>query len=210
MIFDVHQSAADMVYVDTTLFCICFVFFPYLQALLEKALKARQAQLQEEKEEVENGGAYASGGGGKAQHKSSPAAAAAVHGGVGGSGVSSKQRKEIKPVVTAGGVVPGFLAPTKAFQVQSMPSRTAAQVILTDEDLVRQEQEKHDHIAAIRRKFKEQHKIILNGLKMKKEEEERKVSARHCHVTNCFSWSLIFFVLYLRYVVPVGGRGASS
>src|SRR5689334_1970492 len=40
---------------------------------------------------------------------------------------------------------PNFLAPTQAFKVQSMPSRTAKQLVLTDEELVRQEEAKHEH-----------------------------------------------------------------
>lgn len=77
-------------------------------------------------------------------------------------------------------------------------------MILTDEDLVRQEQEKRDHIAAIRRKFKEQHKKILNALKMKNEEEGKKVlnllnslyiTLYNIHMVNYFhliSWKTIF------------------
>lgn len=93
--------------------------------------------------------------------------------GPGAAAAQSKSKKE--PAKFPAGAPPNFLAPTKAFQVQSMPAKTAQQVILTDEDLVRQEQEKHDHIAAIRRKFKEQHKKILNALKKKNEEDSKKV-----------------------------------
>ena len=120
------------------------------QALLEKAMRARQAQLAEE---AINGVA------------SSPERA-------------PKLKKEPSVKVPQGlpaGATPNFLAPTKAFQVQSVPVKFAQQVILTDEDLVRQEQEKRDHIAAIRRKFKEQHKKILNALKKKNDDESKKV-----------------------------------
>lgn len=98
------------------------------------------------------------------------------------------------------GATPNFLAPTKAFQVQSVPVKLAQQVILTDEDLVRQEQEKRDHIAAIRRKFKEQHKKILNALKKKNEDESKKV----CHslyvnfIKYCAYLLTILFSLFLQ------------
>ena len=135
------------------------ITFSILQALLEKALKARQAQVAEEEEQAANGGGGNGGSGADispAPHKPSGAAA------------SGPPRKD------ANGQ-PGFLAPTKAFQVQSMPAKTAQQVILTDEDLVRQEQGKREYVAAIRRKFKEQHKKILIALKRKNEEDEKKV-----------------------------------
>lgn len=90
---------------------------------------------------------------------------------------TAQQKVKKEPPKFPAGAQPNFLAPTKAFQVQSMPSKTAQQVILTDEDLVRQEQEKRDHIAAIRRKFKEQHKKILNALKKKNEDDSKKVCA---------------------------------
>lgn len=89
-----------------------------------------------------------------------------------------KKEPSVKmPQALPAGAAPNFLAPTKAFQVQSVQAKPTQQVILTDEDLVRQEQEKREHIAAIRRKFKEQHKKILNALKKKNEEEGKKVSA---------------------------------
>ena len=68
-------------------------------------------------------------------------------------------KKEPSAKLTAG-AVPSFLAPTKAYQVQCAPSKTAQQVVFTDEDLLRQEQEKREQVAAIRRKFKEQHKVL--------------------------------------------------
>ncbi len=88
---------------------------------------------------------------------------------------------------------PGFLAPTQAFKVQSVV-RTAKQVALTDEDLVRAEEAKHEHIAGIRRKFKEQHKKTLQSLGCKKKEEEKKVRAVSslivsvCWLCFLFSW----------------------
>ena len=71
-------------------------------------------------------------------------------------------------------VVPSFLAPTKAFQVQSVV-KLAKQVVLTDEDLIRQEEEKREKIAELRRKFKEQHKKILMSLANKNKESEKMV-----------------------------------
>jgi len=46
---------------------------------------------------------------------------------------------------------------------------------LTDEDAARLEEERREHIASIRRKFKEQHKQILQALQSKHKEDERKV-----------------------------------
>jgi hypothetical protein len=78
---------------------------------------------------------------------------------------------------------PGFLAPTQAFKVQSVV-RTAKQVALTDEDLVRAEEAKHEHIAGIRRKFKEQHKKTLMSLVNRNKEEEKKV-CQHISWLTC-------------------------
>eukprot|EP01038_Epipyxis_sp_PR26KG_P012342 gene12342-16553_t len=47
-------------------------------------------------------------------------------------------------------------------------------IIKTDEDLIRQEEEKREYIAGIRRKFKEQHKKILLTLLEKQKENEKK------------------------------------
>lgn len=121
---------------------------------MEKALRARQAQLAEE----EQNGVV-----------SSPERAPKL----------KKEHSAKLPQPLPAGATPNFLAPTKAFQVQSVQAKATQQVFLTDEDLVRQEQEKHDHIAAIRRKFKEQHKKILNALKQKNEEDGKKVIDSH-------------------------------
>lgn len=56
---------------------------------------------------------------------------------------------------------------------------SAKEIILTDEDLKRQEEEKREQIAQIRRKFKEQHKRILMTLLQKNKELEKKVSEHH-------------------------------
>lgn len=85
----------------------------------------------------------------------------------------------------AGVNLPGFLAPTKAFQVQSVP-KTVKQVMLTDEELLKQEEEKREHIASIRRKFKEQHKKTLASLVNKNKEGEKKVTR---YVYCCYMMS---------------------
>lgn len=48
-------------------------------------------------------------------------------------------------------------------------------MILTEEEVKAQEDEKRERIAALRRKFKEQHKKILMSLDSKNKEEEKKV-----------------------------------
>lgn len=103
-----------------------------MQALLEKALRARAAQ--ESGDEVAAAAAV--------PHKPTPA---------------SKKEPSVK---ISPGAAPNFLAPTKAYQVQCVPNKAQPQMVITDEDLMRQEAEKREQIAAIRRKFKEQHKKI--------------------------------------------------
>jgi hypothetical protein len=85
-------------------------------------------------------------------------------------------------------VVPSFLAPTKAFQVQSI--KLAKQIVLTDDDLIRQEEEKREKIAELRRKFKEQHKKILHSLASKNKETEKLV------INICIILYLITFIFY--------------
>ena len=76
-----------------------------------------------------------------------------------------------------------FLAPTRSFQVvmeavkANAPPTSAAANVLTGEDAARLEEERREHIASIRRKFKEQHKQILQALQSKHKEDERKVGA---------------------------------
>jgi hypothetical protein len=133
-----------------------------LQALLEKAMRARQNQVTEE--------------------DASPAPAARP--------APAALKKEPSAKLPAG-AAPSFLAPTKAYQVQCAPARTAQQVVFTDEDLLRQEQEKREQVAAIRRKFKEQHKKILNALKAKNEEDERRVGLVYLCGTTAFQRLLL-------------------
>jgi hypothetical protein len=135
------------------------------QSLLEKALRARAAH-------ESDAGAPASAA------REDPAAKPAP--------TTKREAKVSAVATTASGAVPSFLAPTKAYQVQCMPSKTVQQVVFTDEDLQRQEAEKREQVALIRRKFKEQHKKILAALKRKNEEESQKVSTR-CDLSslNC-------------------------
>lgn len=127
-----------------------------------------------------------------------PVKRAAAEGGV------KKENKPVAPAIsqgtkgtTAGGSgAPSFLAPTKAYQTQCMPAKTVPQVVFTDEDLVRQEAEKREKVAAIRRKFKEQHKKILDALKRRNEEDSKKVS------TMAF-WRMLF-------VMRCGSQGRVS
>jgi hypothetical protein len=139
------------------------------QSLLEKALRARAAQ------EADAGVPIAA-------VKENPAAKPAA--------TTKREAKVSAVATTASGAMPSFLAPTKAYQVQCMPSKTVQQVVFTDEDLQRQEAEKREQVALIRRKFKEQHKKILAALKRKNEEESQKVStvsrslrSLHCILT---------------------------
>jgi hypothetical protein len=127
-----------------------------MQSLLEKALRARAAH-------ESDGGAPAA-----AAKEEYPAVKPAA--------TTKREAKVSAGAATASGAVPSFLAPTKAYQVQCMPSKTVQQVVFTDEDLQRQEAEKREQVALIRRKFKEQYKKILAALKRKNEEESQKVS----------------------------------
>lgn len=87
----------------------------------------------------------------------------------------------------------GFLAPTKSFQVvmeavkANAPPTPAAANVLTGEDAARLEEERREHIASIRRKFKEQHKQILQALQSKHKEDERKVRA-NCIYHRLLRW----------------------
>lgn len=98
------------------------------------------------------------------------------------------------------GPMPGFLAPTKAFeqQVQQLTSKKKdpkvrflpiiciplddlcdllkAQVLIESE-VIREEEEKREKIALMRKKFKEKHRQILENLTKKNKENEKKV----CH-----------------------------
>src|SRR5688500_15681358 len=74
------------------------------------------------------------------------------------------QQVAIAAAIAAGVPVPNFLAPTKAFLVQSAPNKTVKQVLLSDEELAKQEEARVEAIANTRRKFKEQHKKTLQGL----------------------------------------------
>jgi len=77
------------------------------------------------------------------------------------------------------GAKPGFLAPTKAFEVQSVPNkRKEENVKLTEEEQRQLEDEKKEQIGAIRRKFKEKNKQILRALMEKKKMVDKKVSRR--------------------------------
>ena len=67
-----------------------------------------------------------------------------------------------------------LLQPTTAYKLQSI--QKATQEAISEEDALRLEEEKREYIASIRRKFKEQHKLILNQLAAKKKEEQEKVS----------------------------------
>lgn len=131
----------------------------FTQALLEKAMRARLAQEAEAANTA--GGALSSANtANTAQTESVP---------------KKRRPAGLKKEKGTDTPAPSFLAPTKAFQVQCVPAKTAQQVVFTDEDLQRQEAEKREQIAAIRRKFKEQHKKILNALKKKNEDESKKV-----------------------------------
>lgn len=133
-----------------------------MQALLEKAQRARQAA------EEDSPTAAAA----EARHTHAQQSAAAKP----AKPVLIKREPSAKATSAAAtGSIPSFLAPTKAYQVQCVPTKTVEQVVFTDEDLRRQEEEKREQVAAIRRKFKEQHKKILNALKKKNEEDNKKV-----------------------------------
>lgn len=86
--------------------------------------------------------------------------------------------------------VPSFLAPTKAYENQSVTKSKRKQdvVITSSEELSKQEEDRKAHITAIRRKFKEKHKQELENLIRKKKEMDRKVTANifqsHIAVTN--------------------------
>ena len=133
----------------------------FVQALLEKAQRARQAA-----EEDSPTAAAAEARHAHAQQSATTKPAKPV---------LIKREPSAKAASAAAGSTPSFLAPTKAYQVQCVPTKTVEQVVFTDEDLRRQEEEKREQVAAIRRKFKEQHKKILNALKKKNEEDNKKV-----------------------------------
>ena len=67
----------------------------------------------------------------------------------------------------------GFLAPTKAFESQKVSRNKDSSV--TEEEKKRIDDEKKEQIVFIRRKFKEQHKKILESLMQKNKEEEAKL-----------------------------------
>ncbi len=137
------------------------------QALLEKAMKARQAQV--ESSSADN------------------------------SPVPPQRQAQPQPVSATA----GFLAPTKAFIVQSAPAKTAKQVLLTDEEVARAEEAKHEQVASMRRRFKEQHKKILQGLTSRNKEGEKKVRSDdliYGLLVNSLSPSLSLFA--------AGGRAA--
>ena len=76
--------------------------------------------------------------------------------------------------------VDGFLAPTKAFEMQAKQNIRAAAAAasaaeLTEEEAARQEEERREQIAAMRRKFKEKNRQILQALVIKNKEIEKKV-----------------------------------
>jgi hypothetical protein len=55
--------------------------------------------------------------------------------------------------------------------------KTPAEVELESEEAAKEQEEKREHVAGIRRKFKEQHKNLLLSLMLKKKEEELLVSS---------------------------------
>jgi hypothetical protein len=73
---------------------------------------------------------------------------------------------------------PSFLAPTKAYEQQSVAKAKRRQdtVIATSDEIFRQEEDRKARIGALRRKFKEKHRQELESLVLKKKEMDRKVS----------------------------------
>ena len=97
----------------------------------------------------------------------------AINNGGGKKGKKDQQPSSVAPSA-------GFLAPTKSFQVVMESAKANAlptPADLTEEDAARAEEERREHVASIRRKFKEQHKQILQALQSKHKEDERKVGA---------------------------------
>ena len=92
----------------------------FTQALLEKAMRARSAQ---EAEAANTAGGALSGANtaNTAQTESVPKKRRPA-------GLKKKEKGTDTPA-------PSFLAPTKAFQVQCVPAKTAQQVVFTNEDL---------------------------------------------------------------------------
>lgn len=81
---------------------------------------------------------------------------------------NADREEDIRNQLT-GEVLPTFLAPTKAFKVQQMPKKLAP-VEVPAEEVARLEQEKLEQVTKIRRKFKEQHKMLLQQLSVKNEQ----------------------------------------
>lgn len=69
--------------------------------------------------------------------------------------------------------VPGFLIPTKAFELQTIPKKKPENAM--NEDVLKEEEERKEKIAATRRKFKEKHRMILENLMKKNKEIGKKV-----------------------------------
>ena len=75
----------------------------------------------------------------------------------------------------------GFLAPTKAFEIQAQTAPLAImkkklqEQQITEEEQVKMDEERREQVAAIRRKFKEKNRNILLSLMNKNKEIEKKV-----------------------------------
>jgi hypothetical protein len=65
--------------------------------------------------------------------------------------------------------------------------KTPSEVVTDSEEAVKEQEEKREHVAGIRRKFKEQHKNLLLSLMLKKKEEELLVRVQ------CFLFSSVFY-----------------
>ena len=177
----------------------------FKEALLEKALRAREQQEKEAAEiaaesldlkEVSVDPNY------RQQQRSKvdaiPPMFPAINTGAGKKGGKKEQPSS------------GFLAPTKSFQVVMeavKPPTSAAANVLTGEDAARLEEERREHIASIRRKFKEQHKQILQALQSKHKEDERKVGAYCIYNDGWIDRSIIIIDASIR---TVGCRRADK
>jgi hypothetical protein len=130
-----------------------------VKALLEKALRARQEQTEEQNEEEEDDD--------DEDNVPVPPKKSAV-----------RNQKELPPPPVAVHMKPlpatsSLLQPTAAYKNQSI--QKASHEVVSEEEAIRLEEEKRDYIASIRKKFKEQHKMILAQLAEKKREQQEKV-----------------------------------
>lgn len=75
--------------------------------------------------------------------------------------------------------------------------KTPQQVIASDIESAQREEEKREYIASIRRKFKEQHKKLLQGLLEKKRTNDMKVLYSLCPCTDLSS-NVLLLLWYSR------------